>query len=374
MSEAPPLWEGDLHALRDGELDRLLMWCAEMEASRIQIQTGCRIVVRIHGRNHEITRREVSDTIVREAIIRMYRDQSVLARTASAEAIDIAYTLWPDRRGRRYPFRTNAIATTIGGNDGIGITIRPLADIPRSVEEQAVEPALLEAFEGDKGAFMVCGPTGSGKTTLMGGIIRRRLEDPACHCNIVEGSAPTELLFDRVRSVNATIMQTEIPRKMASFDAFIRAAMRQEPTDIVVTEIRDPQTMVAGVDAGNTGHRLMASMHTNDPADTIRRASGLCPADQRDSLTLGFVENLRLLVNQRLLPSRDGKRTAIRAFLPITRGIRNTLLDSPRERWPGLIRELTHTHGQSFTTAIHAALAQGRITEETAGIALREEV
>ncbi|MFT8932316.1 MAG: ATPase, T2SS/T4P/T4SS family [Acetobacter syzygii] len=347
-------------------LDDLLVHCSHLGASRIQIQTDQPVEIRLHGKNLTLTDDIWSSHRVRDALFHIYGDSTADIVLTQADAIDLSHTIWPNRKARRHSFRINAVAATIGPERGINMTIRPLADIPRKLEEQNIEPRLKDALEGDNGGYLICGATGSGKTTLMGGINRDRLENPDCHCNIVEGSAPLELLYDLVKRQNATISQSEIPKQLQTFPDFIRAAMRQEPTDIVVGECRDPQTVEAAIQAMISGHRLMSSIHTFDPPSTLRRVEALCPSDQRDSLIIAFVENLKLIVNQRLLPSTDGKRTPIREFLPVTRTLRNRLLDTPREQWPAITREAVNTQGQTYLQSIAQALTEKRITEDVA--------
>lgn len=350
----------------DIDLNTLLIHCADLGASRIQIQTDQPVEIRVHGRNSEVTEDRLGNHWVQHALRQMYGSETATSVLTQGGTVDLSYTIWPDKTKPRYPFRINAVAATIGAERGINMTIRPLASNPRPLSEQNIEPRLREALEGDNGGYLICGATGSGKTTLIGGINRDRLENPDCHCNIVEGSAPLEILYDLVERKNATISQSEVPRQIKSFAEFIRAAMRQEPTDIVVGECRDPETMEAAIQAMISGHRLISSVHTFDPPSTIRRIEALCPADQRDSLTIAFVENVRLIVNQRLLPSADGTRTPIREFLPVTRAFRNKLLDAPRNRWPSLTREAVEDHGQTYLQSITQALNEKRITEEVA--------
>jgi defect-in-organelle-trafficking protein DotB len=355
-------------------LDAILIGCVEMGASRIHLQTDTSLKVRVHGRNYTVPGLRWTSYEVSEALGKMYKSDTGPSRLSQTEAIDTSYIIWPDRRKRRYGFRVNAVASTIGSSDGIGIVLRPLPEKPTPLEEQYVEPRLLEALEGESGGYLICGVTGSGKTTLMGGVTRQRLEDPECHCDIVEGAAPLELFYDLIEQNNASIQQTEIPRQLATFPDFIRAAMRQEPTDINVGECRDPETMEATIQAIISGHRTMTSVHTNDPAATIRRVVSLCPKSDRDSLAIALVDNLKLIVNQRLLRSTDGRRNAVRSFLPFNRKIREALLDAPQSRWPNMVRGFVEDHGQTFEQSIKDVHAEGRISDEIAARAMKELV
>ncbi|KXV50909.1 twitching motility protein PilT [Gluconobacter albidus] len=366
-------WPHDGEALRGNTLDQFLIWCSEAECSRVEIQSDMPVMVRLHGENHQVTRDASLPGEVEDAVNYIFRSATGVTNLKNGDPIDVGHTIWPDRKKRRYPFRLNAVSSQVGADAGISMTFRPLVDIPRPLEDQQVEPQLMDALHGEQGIFLICGATSSGKSTLIGGINRARLEDPDIHCNLLEASAPLEILYDRVLRRNSTVTQLEIPRNLRSFAEFVRASMRREPTDIVVGECRDPETMEASIQAGISGHRLLSSIHTNSCSSTVRRVQALCPADQRDSLTISFVENLRLLVNQRLLKSTDGKRTPVREFLPVTRAIRTRLLDAPRDRWPNITQAAVEEHGQTFAQSIAAAVKQGRITEAVAAAAMKEE-
>lgn len=357
---------------KTADLDTLLMHFAEIGASRIHIQTDKPVWLRIHGRNYQGTRSRWTPAVVQAAISKVYRSETATVFLKDATALDGSYVLWPDRRKRRYAFRYNTVAATIGASQGFGMVLRPLPEIPTPLEEQNVEPRLLEALEGEDGGYWICGKTGSGKTTLMGGINRRRLEDPDCHCDLIEGSAPLELFYDLVQAKHSTVQQVEIPRQLKSFPKFIEAAMRQEPTDITVGECRNEETMESAIQAMLSGHRTMSSLHTSNCGASMARAEALCPAERRDSLSIAFVESLRLIVNQRLLRSTDGKRTTIREFLPVTRKVREGLLSAPRGKWSELTRQYVEEFGQSYAQSIDQVFREGRISETVAAAAMRD--
>ena len=136
-----------------------------------------------------------------------------------------------------------------------------------------------------------------------------KLLDPTGNYDIVEGAAPVEFLLERVRGPTSTMNQTEIPRDLPSFAAFIRGCMRREPTDIIVGECRDSETMGAAIQAAISGHVLTTTIHANNVPLTMQRIASLCPADERENLISAVAQSLRLVINQRLARSADGKRT-----------------------------------------------------------------
>ena len=256
-------------------LDSLLTWAFQKRVSRIAFQTGHPVWVSIHGRNYRVTRGAVDEYELSQIVNHLYGADG-MARLQGGNDFDTAYAI-PIDRSTRLRFRLNATPTRTSRRDGGNIVLRPISDLPPSLEEQLVEPGILDAYRPRQGMVIVSGATGSGKSTLIAGMTVAKLMDPEGHFNIVEGAAPVEFLLERVRGLSSTINQTEIPRDLPSFAAFVRGAMRREPTDIIVGECRDSETMDAAIQAAISGHVLTTTIHANDVALTMQRIASLCP-------------------------------------------------------------------------------------------------
>jgi defect-in-organelle-trafficking protein DotB len=146
--------------------------------------------------------------------------------------------------------------------------------------------------------------------------------------------------------------------------------MRREPTDIIVGECRDSETMGAAIQAAISGHLLTTTIHANNVPLTLQRMASLCPADERANSISAVAQSLRLVINQRLAPTIDGKRTALREFLVVDRSLRSKFLVTDPREWPSLTREAVEVDGQSYAKSIDRALSEGRISEEVAQIQL----
>lgn len=352
-------------------LDSLLTWAFRKGASRIAFQTGHPVWVSIHGRNHCVTRQNL-DEIEFSYIVNHLYGADGMARLQGGSDFDTAYAIQIDR-STRLRFRLNGTATRTSRRDGGNVVLRPISDMPPPLSEQLVEPIILANYRPRQGLVAVSGATGSGKSTLIAGMTVAKLEDPDGHFNIVEGAAPVEFLLERVRGASSTINQSEIPRDLPSFAAFVRGAMRREPTDIIVGECRDSETMSAAVQAAISGHVVTTTIHANDVPSTMQRIISLCPRDERDNLVSAVAQSLRLVINQRLTRSVDGKRTALREILVFDRELRSTFLRTDPTEWPALTRQAVRERGQSYEVAVRVALATGRISEETAAYEMREE-
>ena len=351
-------------------LDSLLRWAFELEASRVAFQTGHPVWVRVHGRNRRATASTLDEAQIAQIANHLYGADGT-ARLQGGSDFDVSYEI-PIDRSRRLRFRLNATPIRTSRRAGANIVLRPIADLPPSLEAQLAEPAVLVAFRPREGMVIVSGGTGSGKSTLIAGMTVAKLQDPYGHYNIAEAAAPVEFLLDRVKSPSSTICQTEIPRDLPSFEAFIRGCMRREPTDIIVGECRDSTTMGASIQAAISGHALTTTIHANDVSLTMQRIASLCAADERDNLITSVAQSLRLIVNQRLVISTNGRRTALREILVFDAPLRTTLLQTSPSDWPTITRRAVQGQGQSYANAIRAALEQGRISEKVAAHELRE--
>ncbi|GAB0119849.1 type IV pilus twitching motility protein PilT [Acidisoma sp. 7E03] len=352
-------------------LDSLLTWAYREGASSIRFQTGHPVWVGIHGYNHRVTQHGI-DEIEFSYIVNHLYGADGMARLQGGSDFDTAYAIQIDR-STRLRFRLNGTATRTSRRDGGNVVLRPIADMPPPLAQQMVEPMILSNYRPRQGLVIVSGATGSGKSTLISGMTVAKLEDPNGHFNIVEGAAPVEFLLERVRGVASTINQSEIPRDLASFAAFVRGAMRREPTDIIVGECRDSETMSAAIQAAISGHVVTSTLHANDASSTMQRIASLCPGDERDNLVSAVAQSLRLVINQRLTRSIDGKRTALREILVFDRELRSEFLRTDPTEWPALTQQAVRERGQSYEVSIRNALEAGRISEETAAYEMREE-
>ena len=351
-------------------LDSLLVWSYQLGASRIAFQTGHPVWLRVHGRNRRVTEQSLDEIEISQVVNHLYGSDGT-ARLQGGMDFDVSYEIGLSRTSR-LRFRLNATPTRTSRREGANVVLRPIPDLPPTLEEQLVEPEILANFRPREGLVIVGGATGSGKSTLIAGFTVAKLLDPDGHYNITEGAAPVEYLLDRFKSPSSTMNQTEIPRDLPTFESFIRGNMRREPTDIIVGECRDSSTMTAAVQAAISGHVVTTTIHANDVALTMQRIASLCPVAERENLIGAVAQSLRLVINQRLALSTDGKRTALREFLVFDAALRTKFLLTPPADWPALTRRAVEEQGQPYHVSIRHAREQGRISEETAARELRE--
>jgi defect-in-organelle-trafficking protein DotB len=351
-------------------LDALLSWAYDAGASRVAFTTGHPVWLRVHGINWQATGQSLDEMEIASIANHLYGADGT-ARLEGGRAFDVAYSI-ASSRSDRLRFRLNATPIRSSRSHAANIVLRPIPESPPSLARQGVEAGILDAFRPREGMVIVSGATGSGKSTLIAGFTMAKLLDPRGNYNIAEGAAPIEFMMDRVKSPSSTVVQTEIPRDLPTFEDFIIGCMRREPTDIIVGECRDGPTMTAAVQAAISGHVLTTTIHAADVPLTMQRIASLCPPGERDNVISQVAQSLRLVINQRLVLSTDGRRTALREFLVFDARLRTRFLQTNPSDWPDLTRQAVDAQGQSYPEAIRRAVAEDRITPETAAIELKE--
>ena len=369
-SDGPGLWPGESIRIGPPELDALLAWACSIGGSDIRIQSHQPVWIQAHGRVRPATRRSLTKGEVEEAVNRLYSADGV-ARLKQGQDFDVSYEIWPERR-KRLRFRVNATAVLARGSDGASLVIRALPSEPPRLEALGVEAGILTKFRIRKGFVIVSGGTENGKSTLLAAMIRALLEDPESNRSILTYEAPIEFVFDLVAGGSATISQSEIPRHLPDFPAAARNAVRRNPKAVLIGECRDSETMSVACQLSIAGGAVLTTIHAGSMFETVQRAVSLCPSGERASVTVQLAQSLRLIINQRLVPSTDGKRTALREFLSFDDDLRRRMLKAAPEDWPDIAETALRVQGQSFGVAAERALAEGRISEEVAYTIRRE--
>lgn len=309
------------------DLDALLLFCVNNEASDITLQTNDKVIADIHGRIHRISQHKLSNSEVGELLNAIYGANGT-AQIMSGTDLDTHYEIKP-ARGERYRFRVNGTGCHVEGAEGIQITLRTIPVDPPFLKEMALPERLIEGMLPDQGIVIVSGATGSGKSTLLSGFMREILETQTG--KVLSYESPIEFVYDNVEQPHTCMAQHEIPANLPDFPAAVRNALRRKPTVILVGEARDKETISAVIDAALTGHVVYTTVHANGVADTMRRMIAAFPADERFGRAVDLIELTRAIVWQRLVPTEDGKRAPLREWLVFDREIREELLQSELE-------------------------------------------
>ena len=184
----------------------------------------------------------------------------------------------------------------------VGMACRRVLPGSPAFETLGLPPVVKTLADEQRGLLLVTGPTSSGKTTTTGAIINHINATRSSHILTIED--PIEILHpDRMSIVN----QREIGHDTADFATALRAAMRQDPDVIFVGEIRDSETVKAALQAAETGHFVVSTLHTTDVSETVNRIIDFFPPHQQKQIRVSLAASLKGIVSQRLLPRKDGK-------------------------------------------------------------------
>src|SRR5688500_15048346 len=237
-----------------------------------------------------------------------------LVKTGSS---DLSYSL-----ARRTRFRVNVFSQ----RGTYSIVLRVIPNKIPTVEELGIPPQLNDIANERNGIVLVTGPTGSGKSTTLAAVINKMNREKGIHIIPIED--PIEYLHPHIK---ATINQREVGSDTQTFALALRAALRQAPKVILVGEMRDVETISIALEASETGHLVLSTLHTIDAAKTIERIVGVFPRNEERQVRTRFAQAFRRVVSQRLIPKKGGGRMAICEVLRSNSRTREYVAEGERE-------------------------------------------
>lgn len=247
-------------------------------------------------------------------------------------------------------------------SQGTSLAIRLLAPAVPSLESLHL-PAAVSAFvEKPHGLVIFAGPTGSGKSTSLAAIIDRINRTRARHIITIED--PIEYRHKSDRSV---INQREIRRDVHTFAEAIYGALRCDPDVLLVGEMRDPQTMHAALNAAETGHLVLTTLHTGDAPQTVDRIVGIFEGDKQEQIRIQLAQTLLSVVCMRLIPRASGPgRRCAAEVLVATDAVRNLIRDAKTHQLRNIISTSRQGGMQTLEAHLSDLVARREITLEDA--------
>jgi twitching motility protein PilT len=261
----------------------------------------------------------------------------------------------------------------------LAVVMRVIPDRIPSFEELNLPAKLRDVVQLRNGIVLVTGPTGSGKSSTLAAIIDIMNTEKAFHILTIED--PIEFLHKHKK---ATIHQRELHSDTPTFALALRAALRQAPKVILVGEMRDRETIEIALEASETGHLVLSTLHTIDAAKTVERIVGAFPMSDQHGVRNRLSKAFRYIVSQRLLPRKDGKgRLAVIEILTSTMRTREyvekgetegkSLLDAMRDgdtegmqHFDGEIEKLIRSGAVSMETGLAFSTNGGNLRLELA--------
>ncbi len=337
-------------------IEPFLRALVDAAGSDLHCKVGSPPRIRIDGHLRQVQSRVLTAADTELMVSEVMRADLVEQFQRTNEA-DFAHTV--DGCGR---FRVNAFRAR--GSVGlvfrrVSIGAQPLSDLglPEVLGSLALEP---------RGLVLVTGPTGSGKTTTLAGMIDLINTEREVHIVTIED--PIEILhFDKKSMIN----QREVRVDTDDFVVALRAAMRQDPDVILVGEMRDSETVKAALSAAETGHFVMSTLHTTDAQETINRVIDFFPPHEQKQVRLALAGSLRGIICQRLVPRADGGGRCVVMEIAVNTGrIADAIADPDKTSTIGaLIAEGSYYGMQSFDQHLVALIRDGTITHADAMMA-----
>jgi len=334
------------------DINDLLTRVIERGASDLHLTVGVPPTLRIDGRLVPTEDPPLSPDQTRELVYSIMSDEQRKDLEQQLEA-DFAYSVPGYAR-----FRVNAYFQR--GSVGaafrlIPLEIRTIRDLglPLVLEELALKP---------RGLVLVTGPTGSGKSTTLAAMIDHINTNRQQHVITVED--PIEYLHTHKECV---IEQREVGADTRSFATALKHVLRQDPDVILIGEMRDLETVSAALTAAETGHLVLATLHTQDAAQTIDRVIDVFPPHQQQQVRIQLSGALQGIVSQQLLPTADGRgRVVACEVLIATPAIRNLIRDGKTHQLLTAIQTGTQHGMVTMDLSLADMYRRGMITLETA--------
>ena len=268
--------------------------------------------------------------------LHMLRGDRDLTKTLLTNgSVDLSYSIPQKTR-----FRVNIFSQ----RGTYAIVLRVIPEGIPTLESLHLPKELYNIPKLKNGIVLVTGPTGSGKSTTLAAIINQINQDHAYHILTIED--PVEYMH---RHVKSTVNQREVGSDTKNFALALRAALRQAPKVILIGEMRDVETIEIAMEAAETGHLVLSTLHTIDAAKTVDRIVGVFPKDQEPQVRTRFAQSFRYVISQRLLPKQGSGRVAVLEILKSTMRTRDYVLKG-------------ETEGRSLTDAMHDGTVDGMQT------------
>lgn len=273
-------------------MDELFQLMKDKNASDLHLTVGVPPVLRIDG-NLFATPFEVLTPERTQSLIYSIMTDEQKQRFESSNELDFAFSLKSLGRMRVNVYRQRG---------AVGVAIRSIPFEFKSFRQLGLPLAVDNLMNLNKGLVLITGPTGSGKSTSLASMINFINENYGYHIMTVED--PIEFIHDHKRSI---INQREVGQDTKDFASALRYVLRQDPDVILIGEIRDLETTQQALNAAETGHLVLGTLHTSDAMQTINRIIDMFPPNQQEQARAQLSFVLEAVISQQLLQRADGK-------------------------------------------------------------------
>ncbi len=330
------------------QIEQLMDNCVELEASDLHISVGLPASYRIHGRITRMEDRPYTRELVDEMADALMSDFQ-REQFANELTLDMGFTTEAGHR-----FRVNAYREQ--GNTALAI--RFLDGGLKTTRELGLPPQMDYLAELKSGLVLVCGATGSGKSTTLTAILNSINVNQSKHILTVED--PVEFVHENKQSI---VHQRELYTDVPDFASAVKAALREDPDVIMVGEMRDLETMRTALTAAETGHLVFSTLHTNDAVGVVERLIGSFPGNEQGVARQRIAQALKAVVAQNLVPTSNGKGRAVAAeILMVNTAVANLIESGKSKQIYSVMESSTRQGMQTLDQALARLVAAKTIT------------
>lgn len=341
------------HISPDSTLANLLEWCFARGATDLHARAGRPYVIRVHGELRQVPEElyAAPDPGQLAEMLRRAFSAPACERIEASRELDLSF----HHGERRY--RAN-----FSKQRGLqSFSFRAVPQQRLKLKDLQLPTSLKDILDVPRGLVLVTGPTGQGKSTTLRALIQEINESRPVRIITIED--PIEYVFeDRL----AQFEQREVGIDTASFGDGIRNAMRQDPNVIFIGEIRDRESIWAALQASETGHLVLTTLHADSVPQAISRIREFFPADEQANISSILSRNVHTVINQRLLPNVKGTRTPCLEIMKRDAGIREAIATNNLTLLAGIIEASVNQGMHTFDQYLTELLAAGIVTETTA--------
>jgi twitching motility protein PilT len=333
------------------DIAQLLTFSAKQGASDLHLSAGVEPMIRVDGDVKRINLPPLEHKQVHDMIYDIMNDKQ---RKAWDEFYETDFSFEIPNLAR---FRVNAFTH----NRGSGGVFRTIPSKILSLEDLKCPPIFKDIAGYPRGLVLVTGPTGSGKSTTLAGIINHINEGEMGHILTVED--PIEFVHT---SKKCLINQREVHRDTLGFNESLRSALREDPDCILVGEMRDLETIRLAMTAAETGHLVFGTLHTTSAAKTIDRVIDVFPAAEKEMIRAMLSESLRAVISQTLLKKKGGGRVAAHEIMIGNPAIRNLIREAKVAQMYSAIQTGQKDGMQTLDQCLKDLVKKGLVDKEEA--------
>ena len=322
------------------------------DASDLHLQVGLAPMLRVDGALQPVSGGKPLTRADVELLAYSLLDEDQKKILVKDRELDFSFAF-----GNKARFRVNAFHEK--GN--VAVALRLIPTKIRTLEELGMPQIVSKFTDFPRGLMLVTGPTGSGKSTTLAAMVDQINTSKSLHIVTIED--PIEYEHHHKKSI---VVQREVHFDTNGFAPALRSALREDPDVVLIGEMRDLETIAAAITIAETGHLVLATLHTNSAAQTIDRIIDVFPPYQQQQVRVQLAGILQAIVAQRLIPMVGGGRIAAAEIMVATSAVRNIIRDAKTHQLDAAIQTGAEYGMQTMDRTLISLVRSGKISYDEA--------